>query len=211
MYVDGSLIIFGIDEFFNQNYSGSAPTTRSKNDPNPDCGLSFNGSVNAFKNVSEVLRSKGYSFTAAFLELQLLGFNKKSKNPNFLTFFAPGDDAMMGFIGNVSEYSALLFRHLVNCKILWSELVSFDYDRGDITIGTFLEGFKIIVTKSEDGVLMLNGVELTSPDVYYSDRLVVHGIAEVLVVPKRQEKLPADQQASSEIHEQRTAPDHGEF
>ncbi|KAJ0096161.1 hypothetical protein Patl1_15246 [Pistacia atlantica] len=56
-------------------------------------------------------------------------------------------------------------------------------------------------------MLMHNGVELTNPDVYYSDWLIVHGIPEVLVVPKGQEKMAADQPASSKIHEQSNAPD----
>ncbi|KAJ0039066.1 hypothetical protein Pint_22211 [Pistacia integerrima] len=163
LYDDGSLIIFGIDEFFNPNYRGSAPTTNTKNNPSLECGVSFNSFVSAFKDVPEVLRSKGYSFIAAFLELQLLGFNKKNNITNLLTLFAPDDDALMSYIVNVSEYSSLLFRHLVNCKVMWSELVGFDDDvGGDFVIGTFLEGF--------------------------NDWLVVHGIPEVLVVPKGQEQ-----------------------
>ncbi|KAJ0096160.1 hypothetical protein Patl1_15245 [Pistacia atlantica] len=86
LYDDGSLIIFGIDEFFNPNYRGSAPTTNTKNNPSLE--------LSAFKDVPEVLRSKVYSFIAAFLELQLLGFNKKNNITNLLTLFAP-DDMML--------------------------------------------------------------------------------------------------------------------
>lgn len=161
--------------------------------------------MNAFEEATEVLRSKGYSFMGSFLELQLLGFNGRSRIDE-LTVFAPFDGVMMDYVGNVSEYSSLLLRHTVPCKISWSDLVGFD--DGDL-LKTFLNGFKINVTRSDgdSDVLMLNGVVINSPNLYYSDWLVVHGIHEVLVVPKTPKEVA---ESSSQMGGQ-IAPDHSEF
>lgn len=203
IYDDGSLIIFGIDEFFNPGYRASGSfKTHNLNFP---CG-SFNETTSAFNEAKGVLRSKGHSFMAAFLELQLLGFKGKSGRSE-LTVFAPNDRVMMDYVGNVSDYSTLFLRHVLPCKISWNDLVGFD-DKG-VVLKTFLDGFKINVTKSDD-VLMLNGVEIGSPDLYYSDWLVVHGIREILAAPERSKEV-AESSDENESKSEEIATHHGEF
>ncbi|XP_015382742.2 putative fasciclin-like arabinogalactan protein 20 [Citrus sinensis] len=205
IYNDGLLVIYGINEFFNPGYGVSDSPFKTDQDAISPCGFSFNDSVNAFEEASGVLRSKGYSLMGSFLELQLLGFSDRSGIAE-LTVFAPFDGVMMDYVGNVSEYSSLLLRHTVPCKISWSDLVGFD--DGD-ALKTFLNGFKINVTRSDgdDDLLMLNGVVISSPNLYYSDWLVVHGIHEVLAVPATtKEATESSSQMGGEI-----APDRSEF
>ncbi|KAK4842164.1 hypothetical protein QYF36_016797 [Acer negundo] len=151
-----SLIVFGIEDFLDPGYGVSRPSANQK------ChDMSFNDTTGVFEEAGRVLRSKGYSVMASFLE-----FN----------------------------YASLFFSHLLPCKILWSDLIAFD---DGVQLKTLLNGFKMNVTRSGE-VLMLNGVEFASLDLYYSDFLAVHGLRRVLPVPPERPKQVA-------------AHDNGEF
>ncbi|KAH7524968.1 hypothetical protein FEM48_Zijuj06G0175500 [Ziziphus jujuba var. spinosa] len=82
------------------------------------------------------------------------------------TIFAPVDQSMVNPINNVS----IFLRHDVPCKLLWNDLVNFD---DGTVLPTYSNGFTITVTRS-DSVLMLNGVPVFSPNIYFSDPIVVH-------------------------------------
>ncbi|TXG57252.1 hypothetical protein EZV62_018565 [Acer yangbiense] len=184
-----SLIVFGIGDFLDPGYGVSRPSANQK------ChDMSFNDTTMVFEEAGGVLRSKGYSVMASFLELQVIGFKKSWISSTGLTLFAPVDQAMTINSGNFSNYASLFFSHLVPCKILWSDLIPFD---DGVQLKTLLNGFKLNVTRSGK-VLMLNGVEFASLDLYYSDWLAVHGLRRVLPVPPERPKQVA-------------AHDNGEF
>ncbi|XVF02807.1 hypothetical protein REPUB_Repub04eG0205900 [Reevesia pubescens] len=194
IFDDGSLIIFGIHEFFDPSFGVSSR-------PNiPSCVSSLNDDDRLFGEAGLVLRSKGYSVMASFLDLQLLGF--KATTGAAMTLFAPLDDAMdmKGYIGNFSEYPSIFFRHVLPCKVSWADLVGF---KDGTVLTTDLEGFKINVTKSGNN-MMINEVAITSPDLYYGESIAVHGLQEVLVVPKRTQR-------SAESPSDIRLDDHGEF
>ncbi|XP_022775669.1 putative fasciclin-like arabinogalactan protein 20 [Durio zibethinus] len=190
IFDDGSLIVFGIQEFFDPNFGVPRP--------NPTCVPSVNGDDHSFAKASLVLRSSGYSVMASFLDLQLLGFKATTAT---LTVFAPIDDAMKtkGYIGNFSEYPSIFFRHVLPCKFSWADLVAFN---DGALLGTYLEGFKINVTKSGNN-MMINEVAITTPDLYYGGSIVVHGLQEVLAVLEKPQRL-AESPSDNEL-------DHCEF
>lgn len=109
---------------------------------------------------------------ASFLGMQLSSLTDQSG----ITVFAPADEMVMNRVGDFEDYPSFFRRHVVPCKLLWNELVDF----GDGTeLRTFSEGFNINITRS-GGVLILNGVTVFFPDVYFNDKIVVHGVSDVL-------------------------------
>lgn len=48
-----------------------------------------------------------------------------------------------------------------------------------VVLETYVDGFTIKVASSVD-IIVLNGVPITSPDMYYSDWIVVHGLYPLL-------------------------------
>ena len=64
----------------------------------------------------------------------------------------------------------------MSCRLLWNDLVDFD-DGSKIPL--FLEGFTIDITRS-NRVLILKGVLVFFPDMFFNYRVVVHGISDVL-------------------------------
>ncbi|CAK9144759.1 unnamed protein product [Ilex paraguariensis] len=199
IFDDGSVIVYGIENFFDPNFTISAQIETPGNQ-NLGCetSRSYRRSEFLFHDASLELRSRGYSIMASLLELQLVGF--LSDNHLKLTVFAPFDELMFGFSGDFSDYSSLFFRHVVPCKVTWADLVNIG---SGTVLETYLEGFGINVTRSGD-LLMVNGVSVGFPDMHYSDLLVVHGIGEVLALPVS----VSDEIGSSE---ESMAPDRSEF
>lgn len=161
-----SLVILGIDKFLDPDFEVSRQSQGTGS--NLGCSFEAGGSFYSFREATEVLRSNGYSVIASFLDLQLLGFKDRPS----LTIFAPVDEVMKGFVGNVDGYSSIFLRHVVPCKILWKDLVTVD---DGVVFDTYLEGFQIRISRSGD-ILMLNEVPVSFPDMYENDWLVVHGV-----------------------------------
>lgn len=187
IYDDGSLVIFGIESFFNPEFS-SAVQIRN---PSFDVGCVVMNDYPKttskgfmFGEASETLRARGYSVMASFLDLQLLGFIGQPK----LTVFAPVDEVMVNLAGDIPEYSSLFLRHVVPCKLSWIDMVN--VNQGTV-LQTYLEGFGMNVTKAND-LFVVNGVQITFPDMYYSDWLVVHGLPEILPLPRTPENDGSD-------------------
>lgn len=184
LFDDASLIIFGVDKFFDPNFPALSPTRGSSPSPSPnavctDDAITTGG--DSFVEASGVLRSRGYSLMASFLDLQLLGLRDDTQ----MTVLAPVDEAMMGHVGNFSDISPSIFlRHVLPCKVSWSDLVNLD---NGSRLWTSLEGFAVEITQSGDA-LKLNQVALAFPEVYYSDWLVVHGLGEVLSLTEEPEQ-----------------------
>ncbi|KAM7274618.1 hypothetical protein ACFE04_016484 [Oxalis oulophora] len=167
---DGSLVIFGIEEFFYPNFGVSRPL---------ECVLPSESNVisSSVEEASEFLNSRGHSITASFLNSQVMEILDQN---SFLTIFTVGDDMVRDFVGNFSEYSSLFLRHVVPCKMEWRDLVSFD--DGTI-IRTYLEGYKINVTKFGE-IVMANNAPVVYPDMYSGDLMVIHGLNQVLMSPE---------------------------
>ncbi|XP_008350997.3 putative fasciclin-like arabinogalactan protein 20 [Malus domestica] len=185
IYDDGFLIIFGIENFFDLNFHLPTPTRIPL--PDPVCGsssppTSANGTATAgfpgaswFEEASEMLRSHGYNVMASFLDMQLLGF----KNSNPMTVFAPLDQAM----DNPLQESSIFLRHVVPCRLMWSDLAGFN---DGVVLPTYMQGFAITISRKGD-VLLLNGVPVFFANMYYGDTFVVHGLRETLVMPETPE------------------------
>ncbi|XP_015075895.1 putative fasciclin-like arabinogalactan protein 20 [Solanum pennellii] len=202
IYDDGYVIVFGIEDFFTQNFT-QPETNRNPNfKSSPQC-IRLDP-FSRFYEVSLMLKSKGYLIMASFLELQLIGFLKNTELK--LTVFAPMDDAIVGFSGDFPVYQQLFLRHLVPCVLYWTDL-------NEMVNGTefknYVNGLSLTITKVND-VSFVNGVEITYPDLYYNDWVVVHGL---------QSLIPLPDEIDGEIHEDPVkpevdasiAPDRSEF
>lgn len=121
-----------------------------------------------------LLRSTGYSVMASFLGMQLMGSKDQETTP--LTIFAPPDESMTSHIGNFTEYPSIFLRHVVPCKLSMRDLIN---RSGGTTVRTKLESFVIDVVRTSDSVA-LNGVMITTPDMYHSEWLSVHGVSDIL-------------------------------
>nr|XP_043620577.1 putative fasciclin-like arabinogalactan protein 20 [Erigeron canadensis] len=195
IFDDGSLIVYGIENFLDPNFT--VPDSPIQISNLNHCTASFrgnNGSISSFHDAANVLISRGYSVFASFLNLQLLGFQFQSqsqnKNQSNLTVFAPNDEVMVEYSGRFPDYQSLFHRHVLNCKVSWTDLMSVD---DGISFDTYLDGFKVKVDRSGGGGYKVNEVSITSPDMYYSDWIVIHGIGDVLSLPK-----PADEVGDGE-------------
>ncbi|XP_043712599.1 putative fasciclin-like arabinogalactan protein 20 [Telopea speciosissima] len=207
IFDDGSLVVFGIDKFFDPSFSISshlppigAPTSNFYCTAPylHDSALDFESFVMA----SNSIRDKGYSVMASFLELQL----PQSGDQKKLTIFAPVDEAIEDYKQLSGENSTVFHRHGLPCKLTWSDLVMLD---DGATLETLLRGFRINVTRSGITVL-LNGVPVIFPDLYYHDWLVIHGIPQILSLPAEQEPV-RDSYAGFNGNFKGNVPDSGEF
>ncbi|KAL5828068.1 hypothetical protein ACOSQ4_019865 [Xanthoceras sorbifolium] len=189
IYDDGSLRIFGIDRFFDPGFRVSVPHDGNHSSPNLGCAPMVNDGSMSFDRARKVLVSKGYSVMASFLGLQLGAIKERT----LLTVFASVDEVMMGNFGDFKEYPSIFLGHIVPCRILWTDLLASD---NGTELSTFLEGFKIKIKRSGN-VLTINEAPVTSPNLYYNDWLVIHGVRDVLRPKMRTEMAKFSSQTSS--------------
>ncbi|XLR01967.1 hypothetical protein S83_068165 [Arachis hypogaea] len=176
IYDDGVLLIYGVDRFFDPNFQDNSGSNQKPNS-NASCiarNLTANNSSDSFFPAIETLKSGGYTAMASFLAMQLVGLSEQ--NP--VTILAPPDEMVMNRIGEFEEYPSFFLRHAVPCRLLWNDLVNF---KGDTELPTFVEGFGINITRS-NGVLNLNGVTVFFPDMFFNDKVVVHGVSDVVAL-----------------------------
>ncbi|KAM3323828.1 putative fasciclin-like arabinogalactan protein 20 [Capsicum chacoense] len=205
IYDDGFVVVFRIEDFFVQNFTRPNATPNPNFDPSSTQCIRFD-TFSRFYEVSLLLKSKGYLIISSFLELQLIGF---MKNPGLkLTVFAPIDDAIVGFSGDFPEYQQLFLRHLVPCVLYWTDL-------NDMLNGTefknYVNGLSLKITKVND-VSFVNGVEITYPDLYYNDWLVVHGLQRLIPLPDEiDDEMEEDPGKPEDMNDVSIAPDRSEF
>ncbi|KAL4574432.1 hypothetical protein LXL04_021264 [Taraxacum kok-saghyz] len=179
IFDDGTLIVFAIENFFDPNFT--IPDTPIQSVRLDHCTASFAGYSNfSFHDGANLLISRGYSVMASFLNLQLLGFLGQAT----LTIFAPIDEVMVDYSGRFPDYQSLFLRHVLPCKISWRDLITVD---DGTSFATYLDGFKITIHRS-GGTFKVNEASIAFPDMYYSDSFVIHGIREVLSLPKPAEE-----------------------
>ncbi|KAE9589390.1 hypothetical protein Lal_00000437 [Lupinus albus] len=172
IYDDGFLLIYATERFFDPNFQFNGPNQRSNNNPSCVAKNYTANSSDSFDQAIETLKSGGFSAMASFLGTQLSGVSEQSG----ITVFAPADNMVLNRIGDLSELPWFFRRHVVPCKLLWNDLVNFD-DESELP--TFLEGFTINITRN-GGVLVLNGVQVFYPDIFFNDKVAVHGVSDAL-------------------------------
>ncbi|KAL0446796.1 UNVERIFIED_CONTAM: putative fasciclin-like arabinogalactan protein 20 [Sesamum latifolium] len=139
-------------------------------------------------HTSTLLKSRGYSIVATFLELQLMGFLDHggfSDDVMKWTVFAPVDEELVQFSGDFLSYFSLFMRHVVPCKVGWSDIE--EMVNGTV-VSNNVKGFSLEITRDEnDEIWMVNGVDIMFPDMYESEWLVIHGIRGVISLPENAE------------------------
>nr|XP_023913943.1 putative fasciclin-like arabinogalactan protein 20 [Quercus suber] len=203
VYDDGSLIIFGIDKFFNPYFRFSKRFWRQSHNleclatmPHSESSVASLGAY-SFREASAAMRTNGCSIMASFLDIQFLGSQEKAP---MLTVFAPANEVIEGHYGSFSEYvSSFFHRHVVPCRLSWGDLVNLE---DGTLLRTYSEGFTINVTRSL-GMLLLNDVPVIYPDMYFSNWLVVHGVVDVFEPPMVtvQETGPPAEVANPKVQE----------
>ncbi|TQD78474.1 hypothetical protein C1H46_035964 [Malus baccata] len=199
---DGSVIVYAIDEFFNSSFLASDAPQEPAADP--PLMISVSGvqppspapsatvmeaeprrpGPESFGFVADLLRSKGYSIFAAFLDAQLVGFNRKTR----LTIFAPIDEAIDDYQRNSTDYSLIFRQHALPRLLMWQDLVALE---DGTMLPTFEEGFMINVVKFGD-VPALNEVPVEAQDLFLNRWLAVHGLNRLLTAPAAKQEPVED-------------------
>ncbi|KAK6146803.1 hypothetical protein DH2020_020672 [Rehmannia glutinosa] len=209
IFDDGFVIVYAIDNFFDLNFSLTL-TNSTKPNPKSDFQCLKLESTSQFEEASGVLKSRGYSIIASFLDLQLIGFldgGGLSEDVMKWTVFAPVDEELVRFSGDFLRYFSLFMRHLAPCRVEWSDLE--EMANGTV-VSNNVNGFSLEITKDEDNeILMVNGVEITFPDMYESEWLVIHGIRGVIALPESSAEEEMD--LMEERDDVSSASDRGEF
>lgn len=201
IYDDGVLLVYGIDRFFDPSFQYQRPSSNPNQNPSCSAMNRTMNSSDSFDQAIQTLKTSGYSAMASFLGMQLSG----DISQNGITVFAPADENVINRLGVFEDYPSFFRRHVVPCKFLWNDLVDF-VDGTELP--TFLEGFTINITRT-GGVLILNGVPVYFPDAFFNDRVVVHGVSDVLAVPE--DAASAVEDADSFSDDEQNLFDPGEF
>ncbi|KAL0326917.1 UNVERIFIED_CONTAM: putative fasciclin-like arabinogalactan protein 20 [Sesamum angustifolium] len=187
IFDDGFVIVYTIDDFFDLNFTLNL-TNSTNTKPKSDFQCLKLETVSRFEDASGLLKSRGYSIVATFLELQLMGFldhGGLSEDVMKWTVFAPVDEELVQFSGDFLSYFSLFTRHVVPCKVGWSDIE--EMVNGTV-VSNNVKGFSLEITKDEnDEILMVNGVDIMFPDMYESEWLVIHGIRGVIALPENAE------------------------
>ncbi|XP_019161127.1 PREDICTED: putative fasciclin-like arabinogalactan protein 20 [Ipomoea nil] len=177
IFDDGSVIVFTVDDFFAANFTPPVPAPINPSSLHiPDCKLRQFSMLNV---ASAVLKSRGYSIMASFLDLQLLGF--MNTPPINLTVFAPVDGALIQFSGDLMVYQLVLMRHVLPCALNWTELNELGRGSG-AAFQDYVKQFSMNV-RSANGEVFVNGIRISIPDMYHNDWVVIHGLNEMIPLP----------------------------
>ena len=182
VYDAGSLVIYGVDEFFDPSfriYSDSFPEQCPERDDFFKQDTSRFSDVDCFGEASDLLRSKGYSKIAAFMDMQLTGFEDGTS----VTVFAPVDGSIEEHAKNFSDYSLMFRQHVVPA---WLPLKVMSGLEAGATLPTFSEDFRIKITRFGD-ILALNGVPILFVDMFCCNWLVVHGLDQLVTSSIKQD------------------------
>ncbi|CAH9062065.1 unnamed protein product [Cuscuta epithymum] len=200
----GPVIAYAVDNFFPSNFSPPKPaTTNPRSVQISDCKLR---SSSLLHEASITLKSRGYSTMASFLDLQLFGF--ASTSPMKLTVFAPVDEALVQYTGNIMAYQSVLIAHVLPCVVRWSDLKEIGKNSGAAFMD-YANGFSMNVS-SGNGEVYVNGVRISVPDMYSNDWIVIHGLNEMIPLEDELESRRESNFGGGRYMEV-SAPDHNEF
>ncbi|KAG9135370.1 hypothetical protein Leryth_007162 [Lithospermum erythrorhizon] len=135
-----------------------------------------------------VLRSRGYSlFSNAIATSEILDDVVSSHSSATFTFFAPTDFSLfkLDMTGSAEDYINTLRCHVIPHRITAAQLRQLPVTS---TFDTLMKGRQIDVEvfRSDDyggdDVIMVNGVVVDFPGLYYSRNVAVHGLGGILNV-----------------------------
>lgn len=126
---------------------------------------------------------------ASFLDLQLMGYVGSGNDVVKWTVFAPADEELVRFSGGFGEYASIFMRHLVPCKVRWNDMG--EMGNGSV-IWKNMDGFDMVIVSRDDGMVMVNGAEVTVPEMYDDESMVVHGINGMISMPEQEENNSFD-------------------
>ncbi|XP_057450945.1 fasciclin-like arabinogalactan protein 21 [Lotus japonicus] len=152
-----------------------SPTCRSNQNATNSTTFADSKNVSEWNRIVQVLGSKGYSSFSIALHSVLGGIEKDSMNwGSSATIFAPPDLGLIGYPATLLDRAVRL--HVLPQRITYRELSS-------LPVRTLL---KTVVPGEDlevDGVLdfmpgvVISGVEIVAPDLFTSEKFVVHGIS----------------------------------
>nr|GLL41660.1 putative fasciclin-like arabinogalactan protein 20 [Ipomoea trifida] len=205
IFDDGSVIVFTVDDFFAANFTPPVPAPINPSSVNIfDCKLRPFSMLN---EASAVLKSRGYSIMASFLDLQLFGFMNTS--PIKLTVFAPVDGALIQFSGDVMVYQSVLMRHVLPCALNWTELNEIGRGSG-AAFQDYVKQFSMNV-RSANSEVFVNGIRISIPDMYHNDWVVIHGLNDMIPLPDEFEIRKEFTLINRSYMEVSPSSDHREF
>ncbi|VFQ85699.1 unnamed protein product [Cuscuta campestris] len=206
IFDDGSVVVFPIDDFFRPNFSLQIEGEPSScSNPRPGCKLQ---PFSQLQDASAALKSRGYLIMASFLDLQISGFLNPS--PLKLTVFAPVDEALVMYSGDVIMYQSLFMRHILPCVLPWAELNELGKGTG-IVFKDYANGFTMNIA-SNNGLVFVNGVKISFPDMFTNDWIVIHGLHDMIALPEETNMGREDSAMGSESKIQESiSPDRSEF
>ncbi|XP_015081911.1 fasciclin-like arabinogalactan protein 21 [Solanum pennellii] len=145
----------------------------------PICDEMPNESVTGTKNlvnwprIINWLSSNGYASFAIELHSVLDGVLQDSANLSFVTIFAPPH---LGFLSSPSPLLERIVKlHIMPQRYTFMEL-SFLPDISSLK--TLAPALNVTISKSNfSRVLIIDGVEITAPDIFVSKTFVIHGIS----------------------------------
>lgn len=126
--------------------------------------------------IIHLLRSKGYVPFAMGLNSVIEGIIQDFKDLDSVTILAPPD---LPFLASASPVLQRIVKfHMLPRRFSFTELAEFPEKA---SLRTLLDHKDLQITTSSgfSQIVAINGVEIASPDIFASDKFVVHGISEV--------------------------------
>jgi hypothetical protein len=150
---------------------GGSDFIRSSN-----CRLFKNNSTYSveWNKVVQLLASQGYSSFSIALHSVLERIQKDSMSFSSVTIFAPHEVNLLNYPSNVLD--RVVRFHILPQRLTYRELSSFP-------VRTLLKTLVLNEHLEIDGVLdfmsgvVINGIEIVKPDMFVSERFVIHGIS----------------------------------
>ena len=126
--------------------------------------------------IIHLLRSKGYAPFAMGLNSVIEGIIQDFKDLDSVTILAPPD---LPFLPSASPLLQRIVKfHVLPRRLSFAELASLPEET---LLRTLLDQKELQVTTSSSfsEILAINGVQIASPDIFSSNKFVIHGISEV--------------------------------
>lgn len=109
VYESVSVIVYGVNRFFDLSFDFDAPIPTPNNTDDLGCSSPFVD----YNPLYRYLALRSYAVIGRFLDLQLLAYDEHQ-----LTIFAFYDREAQNYTGNASEFSAIFRKHVVPCSLL---------------------------------------------------------------------------------------------
>lgn len=140
----------------------------------PDAACGGPATPIPWSRVTRALGSRGYvAFTVGLLTV-LGAIEPTARTLDQVTIFAPQDIGFHQVTGSRATLEGTIRRHVVIGRYDYRDLMSLKVGE---EIRTMAKDVRLTITASGDtGLVMINGVQITEPEVYTTGGAVVHGI-----------------------------------